>query len=245
MADHQKRKTRVNSLLFLALVVIALIGTIWPSLKMAEKAKKRTTALHNCAALARSLVAFKSEYSHFPCEATRETINTEALEERHPMQDVSLVHLIPPGNDANAYLKQLVFAETIVDDDGVSFWAPDVKGNAMGDSRKGTNEVLPPGNNSFAYVMATNGQPLTDVASDTPLVLAPTLTGGSNPTFDPDPYSKKLVYGTVDGSGKIAPINKNGHAITKGSQPLFATGHGSLFGTQIPEIKLPTPYSYP
>ena len=89
--------------------------------------------------------------------------------------------------------------------------------------------------------MTKNGQPLRDLTSKTPLVLAPVISAGPNPTFDPGPYAGQCVYGTVDGSAKIATIDQNGHAITEDGAPLFATGPGTFFKTDPPVIIPPTP----
>ncbi|MFT6238182.1 MAG: hypothetical protein ACJAQT_000253 [Akkermansiaceae bacterium] len=225
--SHQKGLTRLH-ILFITLVTVVVLFVVLPLVlpRRTDRAPL-TEALNNAKAIAGGLITFKVDKGYYPSDATRQTLEAEGITN------------LPPGKDANAYLAQLIVTEII--DSETYFFASGVKGAIKGDDIIGTPEkLLSYGENGFAYVMTPNGKPLTDVTSDTPLVLAPTLTGGSNPTFDPNPYAEQLVYGAADGSGKIATINKHRQALTKDGTPLFATGPGTFFKTETPIVILPT-----
>ncbi len=224
----QKMKgfTLVELLVVIAIIAV-LAGIATPLILRAQKAGARTEALNNAKAIAGGLVSFKSDRGAYPCGYTREALESSGIDN------------LPPGNDANAYLAQLVATDVI--DSETYFYAGGVKGAIKGDDIKGTSDkLLARGENSFAYIMTENEEPLTDVSSITPLVIAPLKKGGESPTFDPSPYADKYVYGAVDGSGKVGEIGKDGGATSKGRDSLFQTGTDSLFGEEIPVIKAPT-----
>jgi hypothetical protein len=115
------------------------------------------------------------------------------------------------------------------------------KGYHKGDDEIDTPEtLLAPGENSYAYIMAQGGKSLSDTKSITPLVISPIVSGGSNPTFDPTLFADYYVYAAADGSGKQGKIFPSGQALSKGRSSLFQTGKDSLFGSQIPDVKIPT-----
>jgi len=183
--------------------------------------------LSGCKALAGGLVAFKTDLENYPCPQTRELLIKRGLTN------------LPAGDDANAYLAQLLVTD-IIDDEG-AFHCESGPGYHRGDNIKdNAQSSLAPGENSYAYVMAQGDLPLTEVHSMTPLVIAPILSGGDNPTFDPLLFGDKFVYGAVDGSGKVGEIDENGRAKSKGRDSLFQPGEDSLFGKQIPDVKIPT-----
>jgi len=226
--SSQKGLTWLNVFFFLVLAIV-LVGLAIPLILRKSPGGARTEAINNAKAIAGGLVAFKTDKGAYPCAFTREALEKDGFNN------------LPKGTDANAYLAQLIVTD-IIDDEGV-FHASGVRVRVLpqkGDSIKGTPEPLfAPGENGFAYIMAANEEPLTDVTSNTPLVLSPLLEAGKKPTFDSEPYKGEGVYGAVDGSGKFFSIDENGHASTKDHEELFATGPGSLFGADIPIIKPP------
>lgn len=223
--SHQRGISFLQTLVAI-LILLGVLGVIIPLFFPVHFNRGsyggRTEALNNAKAIAGGLVAFKSDYGTYPCDETRQKLTEEGFEN------------IPFGNDANAYLAQLVVTDII--DSEAYFYASGVKGARKGDDVKKANHLLAPGENCLAYVMAGDGKPLSDVKGHTPLIVAPLKSGGSNPTFDPGPYADKCVYGAVDGSGKIATIDKNGHALTEEDKPLFDTGPGTLFETETPVV---------
>ena len=224
--SHQKGLSRIEVLvtILVALGVLVIVVTVF----LRHRSNlERTNALNNAKALAGGLVAFKTDMGAYPCESTYEAMVSDGWEN------------LRAETDANAYLAQLL-ATDIIDDEGV-FYATGVRIPTKGDCIKGTTRtLLAPGENDFAYIMAANEEPLTDVSSNTPLVLAPLLKAGEVPTFDPKPFNGKGVYGKADGSGALFTINKKGHAVSEDGVELFATGSGSLFGKETPVVKAPT-----
>jgi len=202
------------------LVVIAIIAVL-----AGQKAGARTEALNNAKAIAGALVTFQTDKGSFPDARTR-----EQLEEDHEN--------LPEGDNANAYLAQLMVTEII--DSETYFYTPGARGSVKGDNLIGTSEkLLAQGECGFAYIMAENEESLFDVKSITPLVIAPMRKNGENPPFDDNPYAGYYVYGAVDGSGKQGDVGKNGEASSKGRDSLFQTGPDSFFGDDIPVIKAP------
>ena len=210
----------------LTLVLLFIIaGLCTPLILVESKVGSRAEALNNAKAIAGGLITFKTDLGAYPCAYTRRMFEHDGLK-------------LPAGTDANAYLAQLIVTEVI--DSETYFYAPGMPHCFKGDDLIGSPEkLLAPGENGFAYIMAENEEPLTDVKSITPLVIAPIATNGKIPTFDPEPYTGYYVYGSVDGSGKQGKINTDGSAGSKGRTSLFQTGEDSLFGDDIPVIKMP------
>ncbi len=226
-----KKQTKKGFTLVELLVVIAIIavlaGIATPLILRAQKAGARTEALNNAKAIAGGLVSFKTDKGAYPCAYTREQLESDGIDN------------LPPGEDANAYLAQLVATEVI--DSETYFYASGVKGAVKGDDIIGSSDkLLARGENGFSYIMTEDEEALSDVKSITPLVIAPVKSGGENPIFDGNPYADYYVYGAVDGSGKQGKVGKEGQAMSKGRDSLFQTGTDSLFGDEIPIIKTPT-----
>ncbi len=227
--------------LFGLLVFVAAILIFLPLIFRSSPGGERTKALANAKSVVGGLLAFKSEYGAYPCDATRaileEDPNDQTLEDFHLTRVGPDV--LPSGTSANAYLAQLIASDTI--DTEKVFFAPDVPGTREGDGIMGSaDKLLAPGENGFAYIMAPNGMPLTDTKSYTPLVLAPVKGPGEHePVFDPKVYGGKLVYGLVDGSSSVVDIDEDGKAISLGRKSFFQRGRDSLFGTDTPVVKYP------
>jgi len=216
MREESKNRTSWKALLLLALILFVLAGIIRPQFEKAQAAGDRTIALSGCKALAGGLVSFKHEFGQYPCDTTRDLLIKKGLTN------------LPLGNDANAYLAQLIATEVI--DSETYLHCKAGKGYHKGDDKIDTPEtILAPGENSYAYVMAQGGKSLSHVPSITPIVIAPILSGGSTPTFDPTLFGKYYVYGAVDGSGKQGKVSPTGLAKSKGRDHLFQTGENSLF----------------
>lgn len=242
--SHQKGLTWVHILFAIVLIVVILIALIPLVMRSHGTGHHRTEALNNAKALAGGLICFKEDYGHYPCDRTRRTLEEDSTYFSNdgvkivlPTPD-SLSAPLPPGKSANAYLAQLIVTDII--DSESYFYASGVKGSIKGDDMKSTpDKILAPGENSFAYVMAPNGKPLTNVQPDTPLVMAIVKSGGPNPIFDSRIYSGKCLYGAADGSGKISPLSITGHALLEEGVPLFDTGPGTLFETETPVVVTP------
>ena len=183
-----------------------------------------TEAGNNAKTIAAALYLFRQEYGSYPDQKTRELLVAQGHD-----------HL-PESDHANAYLAQLLAVGLI--DTETSFFAS-LEGVEKGDDEMGPGEILAAGENGFAYVMAETGAALADDISIMPLVLAPVTQGGRNPRFDPKAFGGKYVYGAVDGSSKQGNIGEDGRAMSKGRSSLFETGSNSVFGLEIPVVKMP------
>jgi hypothetical protein len=226
MSDPPKKNLTWLHILFALILIVVLAGLSTPLISHESKAGARTEALNNAKAIAGGLITFKAEYGYYPSGATRQTLEAEGITN------------LPSGHTANAYLAQLVVTEII--DSETYFYAlsPDIR---KGDDIIGTPEkLLAPGENGFAYLMTLNGEPLSDVRSNTPLVIAPVSLVNGVPTFDPIPFADSYVYGAVDGSGKQGQISPTGQAMSKGRTHLFENNTpDSLFGDEVPVILFP------
>lgn len=120
------------------------------------------------------------------------------------------------------------------------FFTPGVEGMRKGDDLKDHPEkILAKGENGFAYLMGTGGQPLNNPAGNAPLIMTPIATRAQVPKFDPGPYDGTCVFGAADGSARRAAIDEYGAALTKRGRPFFEPGPDSLFGDQIPVFTYP------
>ncbi|MDB4792807.1 hypothetical protein OAG91_01125 [bacterium] len=228
------------AVLFGLLVFVAAIFIFLPLIFRSSPRVERTKALANAKSIVGGLLAFKSEYGSYPCDATRKKMEGDP-NQPSPHDPLSLLStdVLPPGTSANAYLAQLIASDHV--DTEKIFYAPGVIGAKEGDNIVGSSDkLLEQGENCFAYIMAPDGKPLTDTRAYTPLVLAPVKTKGeSEPIFDRGPYSDKFVMGLVDGSARAADIDENGKAISNGRESFFQTGRDSLFGKDTPVVKYP------
>ncbi|MDB4341265.1 type II secretion system GspH family protein [Akkermansiaceae bacterium] len=147
LKNTQKMKgfTLVELLVVIAIIAV-LAGIATPLILKAQKAGDRTKALANSKSVVGGLLSFKSDKGAYPCRSTRELLEDEGID------------YLPPGNDANAYLAQLVATDNI--DTEKAFFAPGVLGAKEGDNIKGSSDkLLARGENSFAYIMAEDEAP--------------------------------------------------------------------------------------
>ena len=208
--------------LFLAVVLVVLMGLMQPMILKEAKAGDRTKALANAKSVTGALLAFKADYGAYPCDATRGELAKEGFT------------TLPTGDNSNAYLTQLLAAEAI--DSTASFV---VHGTQFTKNSRWSKNDLAEGINGFAYIMAKNRAPLTDTKSYTPLILAGIVSKGGEPVFDTKVFGGKFVYGLVDGSSSAGDLDENGHAISTGRGSFFQTGPDSLFGKDTPILKYP------
>lgn len=221
--SHQKGLTW-KSVIFGTLVFLALIVVITPLLLrgLHSSQRQRNRALNNAKGIAQGLVAFQNEYGVFPCEFTRKELEEKGHEN------------LPAGDSACAYLAQLIVADYI--DSESYFYVYGMSNSVKGDDIiTSPDKLLTRGENSFSYVMAKNGESLSDVEPKTPLVITPLIRGGESPIFDSNVFNGYYVCGLADGSASRGKIDNEGRA----TKHLFATGSGSLFGDDIPVVKLP------
>ena len=207
-------------------VVVTLGVFIAPRVLFTRGGGERTKALINAKSIVGGLLTFKGDRGAYPCDATRELLEKEGID------------FLPPGKSANAYFAQLLATNHI--DSEKTFFAPAMPGRKEGDDIRGSSDrLLEAGENCFAYLMAEEGIPLTDVNARTPLVLSHVIPIGNKPLFESGPYGDKCVMALVDGSGLVCEIDQNGNAISPEGENIFQTGPDSLFGNEIPFVTHP------
>lgn len=213
--------------LFLIIALILLAGIFTPVVLRSAYDQDKAKLLANTKSIAGALANFKSDLGSYPCDATREKLAKDGIK------------YLPSGTGANEYLAQLLVSEYLETEK--AFFAPGMVGMVVGDNIKGSSEtLLSRGENSFAYVMAPEGKPLTDTNDFTPVILAPVKEiRDGEPIFDGGPYADKFVMGLADGSASAGGIDGNGQAISNGRESLIQTGPNSLFGNDTPVVKLP------
>ena len=233
---HRKGFSWIHVLFALVLIII-LMGIISPLILIKSKSSARNEALNNAKGIAQGLIDFKNEYGAYPCAFTLEAI----INDNRPLAEgVADKDSFRAKDDANAYFAQLLMSGCI--DSEAFFYAAGVRGSIKGDDYQGTAaKLLSKGENSFAYIMASDKKPLSDTSSKTPLVMAPLKSIGKDgvPLFHDKIYTGYYVYGTADGSGLQSKISSTGLPLSKGRDHLFQTGDNSLFGKDIPVVKAP------
>ena len=213
------------------LVVIAIIavlaGLATPAILKAKKNADKAQAINNARQVGMALTDFDNEYSSYPSEDTRSDLEDLDLE-------------VPSGEDANDYLAQLIISGKL--DAEEVFYAKGVRGAKVGDNVVTPGEVLAQGENSWGYVMLEDNSALSSsiASSITPILVAPLISGGVEPEFDPSPYNDKMVYFKADGSVSEATVKKDGTAALKKGRTLFDTGEGTIWERDTPDVKEPT-----
>lgn len=226
--DHPERGITKLEVVFVLIIIVVLAGLGFPTRLKAAKASAKAQATSNAKEIGTALLGFYELYDSYPSQDTLQQLQAKG------------VKVLPIGNDANSYPGQLLAAECI--DSEKIFYVKGMKGIQEGDNRFDTPaELLKKGENGFGYVMLQGEKSLLKPTSIVPLVVAPLLTGGSDPTFDPGPFADQYIYLTPDGAVSGGKISKEGKPIAKGrgAGGLFGVGKDSVFGTDIPDVKMP------
>lgn len=214
-------------LLFVVVLVFILVGLLWHPFFFSRTGRGYlTAATKNAGTLATALLEFRRQYDSYPDQETREML-----------LDSGGAYLTP-DDDANAYLSQLIFTDLI--DTRDVFYITNSNGFHKSE-REVTSQsyLLAPGENGFAYVMAEGGKSLAGMDVSIPVIVAPVSRGGRDPRFDPEVYNGHFVYGRVDGSVRQGKIADDGTPIPIDGVPLFQSGPGTVWGDQIPVVKMP------
>ena len=214
---------------FVLIIIIVLAGLGFPTRLKAAKASAKAQATSNAKEIGSALIGFIEEYGGYPSHDTLQQLKKEGIK------------VLPIGNDANSYLGQLIAAGSI--DSEKIFYVKGMEGIREGDNDFASpDELLKKGENGFGYVMLRGEKPLISPGSIVPVVVAPLLTGGSDPTFDDKPFAGQYICLTPDGAVSGGKISKEGKPIAKGrgADGLFGQGENSVFNDQeIPDVKMP------
>ena len=224
----RKGFTLVELLVVIAIIAV-LAGLATPAILKAQKAAAKAQATSNAKEIGSALIGFEDQYSGYPSESTKQQLIDEGTE------------VVPDGNDANAYLGQLLAAGSV--DSEKIFYVKGVKGSKEGDNIFSSPEkMLAQGENGFGYVMLEGNEPLSSPGSIVPVIVAPLKSGGSDPVFDDGPFAGQYIYLTPDGAVSGGKINKDGKPVApgRGAGGLFGGGKDSVFGDDIPDVKEPS-----
>ena len=214
-------------IVFVLVIVGFLAVVIAPYFFGPSRGAPKAQATSNAKEIGSALIGFSEHYGGYPSPSTLRQLREEGIE------------VLPIGNDANSYLGQLLAAEC-VDSEKIFY----VKGIS---SREGDNiystpeKLLAEGENGFGYVMLEGDEPLYSPGKNAPIIIAPLLTGGADPTFDPKPFKGQYLYLTPDGAVSGGEINKAGRPLTGKQSPrvLFEAGEHSVFASDTPDVKMP------
>ncbi len=227
-----KKQMRSGFTLVELLVVIAIIavlaGLATPAILKARKNADKVSTINNAKQVGIALGSFDAEFGSYPSDDTREDVEASGNE-------------CPAGDDANAMLGQLIATKMLEAEE--VFFAKGVRGTKKGDDDVSSpEEILAKGENGFGYVMLADGEALSSstAKSTTPILVAPISEGGTDPTFDPNPYNEQMVYARADGSVKEARIKTDGTAGLKKGRTLFSIGENTMWGDDQPEVLEPT-----
>ena len=228
-AEQPARRIPILQIVLVVIIIIALALFIAPFFLRQSRPAHKAQATSNAKEIGSALIGFIDLYGGYPSQSTLQQLRDEGIE------------VLPIGNDANSYLGQLLAADC-VDSEKIFY----VKGIS---SREGDNiysapeKMLAQGENGFGYVMLKGDEPLSGPFSEDlpPVIVAPLKTGGSNPTFDLKPFKGQYIYLTPDGAVSGGKISKDGKPITARHRlgGLFESGQNSVFGTGIPDVKMP------
>lgn len=219
--------TKLEVFFFLILIVV-IAGMVPYSWGKSSLATAKAQAINNAKQIGTAMNDFLEEFGNYPSEETRQKLIQRGL--AVPTQE----------DDANSYLSQLLASGTL--DSESYFYIKKAKGARKPDNNFSTPEtLLSKGENGFGYVMLRGDRPLKSRGSTVPLLVAPLISGGSDPRFDPKPFADQYIYLTPDGAVSSSKISKDGIPIAKGcgKAGLFGADKNSVFGKDIPDVKMP------
>lgn len=218
------------------LVVISIIATLAgvgvPVIIAKKKDGDRAEAIANIKQIGMAMFAFDTDYGSYPCDAT----STE-VQNNNPESGLTF-----GSASSNDLLRQLIAANTIDTEKSFYAKAPYTK---KPDNLMTPGKCLAAGECGFAYIMATNSDPLSSSGnSGRPLLAAAVYDGMSNGTFDPDVYAKKAVIFRIDQSAVAEAVRPTDKKVILGGgsgKTLFQGGNkDTVWGADInPVIKAP------
>lgn len=216
------------------LVVISIIATLAgvgvPVIMSKIKDGARAEATGNIKQIGLAMFTFEQDYASYPCDATGIEVKNN-----NPESAMNF-----GNNSSNDFFRQLLAAGII--DSETSFYAK-APYTRKPDNVMSQGKALGPGECGFAYIMATNTDPLSSSGnSRQPLLAAAVYNALTNGTFDPDVYAKKAVIFRIDSSATpetVRPSDKK--VLVGGGKTLLQGGDkDTVWGTEInPILKAP------
>lgn len=216
------------------LVVISIIATLAgvgvPVIMSKIKDGARAEAIGNIKQIGLAMFTFDQDYGSYPCDAT-------GIEVKNNNPDTVLTF---GNNSSNDFFRQLIAAGTIDSEQSFYAKAPYTK---KPDNVMSQGKCLGPGEVGFAYIMATNTDPLSSSGnSRRPLLAAAVFDCQTNGSFDLDVYAKKAVIFRIDNSATAEPVRPSDKKVlVGGGKTLLQSGDkDTVWGTDInPVLKAP------
>ena len=226
------QKSRISKPEYLigATILFALTTVATPNIFTALANARKAKAINHAKQIGIAMIEFDHEFGHFPSEDSRKKL-------------VAAGKKLPKGDTANHFLGQLLAANIL--DSEKFFYVDKIPGTKKGDDVFNTPEtILGRGENGFGYVMLADGKPLSQEFrfSTLPVVVAPLLKGGKNPTFQRKLFNGEGVYLKLDSSVGTCEISKKGELLFRPTgKDLFSTEGETIWGKDTPDVKEPWP----
>lgn len=208
------------------LLIVALLAI--PKFRKMEEETNRANAFTNAKQLAIALTEFDSLYGGFPSEETKQLL----IDEGEKIQN---------GDTANTYLSQLLISQAL--DSEKVFYVPRLPGTKEGDDVfDSPSTALAQGENGWGYVRVKEAKLTKGPRSRSePVLVAPLVTGGPKPKFDPHVYKGSGIVLHLDSTVTIYRIDSQGDLIhPKTSTNIFLNGEDTIWGSSdTPDVKAP------
>ena len=229
-----KTRRRGGFTLVELLVVISIIATLAgvgiPVIIGRLKEGAKAEAIGNIKQIGTAMFSFETEYSSYPCDSTAQDVKTA-----NP--DVAFSF----GNTySNDYFRQLIASGYIDTEKSFYCKAPYTK---KPDNVMTQGKCLAAGECGFAYIMATQSEPLSSTGNTgRPLLACVLYNCQTNGAFDPDVFGKKAVVFRIDQSAiaeSVRPTDKK--VLIGGGKTLLQGGDkDTVWGNDInPVVKAP------
>ena len=215
------------------LVVISIIATLAgigiPVILSKVKEGYKTEAVQNIRQIGVALFSFEQEYGSYPCDSTAEDVRAA-----NPDLPYSF------GNTfANDFFRQLIATKKV--DQEKPFYVKCAY-TKKPDNIMTQGKCLAPGECGFAYIMASQTEPLSSGSgrSDRPLLASVVYNCRTDGSFDPDVFGGKAVLGRIDQSVTTDNVRSNDKMVLVAGKKLLEAGKDSVWGDGVnPIIKPP------
>jgi len=216
------------------LVVISIIATLAgvgiPVIMSKVKDGNKAQAIGNIKQIGLAMFTFEQEYNSYPCDSTGQEVKLN-----NP--DVAFSF----GNTfSNDFFRQLIAAGSIDQEKPFFAKAPYTK---TPDNVMSQGKCLDAGECGFAYIMATNSEPLSSTGNTArPLIAAAVYNCQTNGAFDPDVYGKFAVIFRIDNSATAEHVRPSDKKVLIGGGKTLLQGgdKDTVWGNDInPVIKPP------
>jgi len=215
------------------LVVISIIATLAgigiPVILSKVKEGYKTEAIQNIKQIGVALFSFEKEYGSYPCDSTAEDVRTNNPDLPYTF-----------GNAfSNDFFRQLIATKMV--DQEKPFYVK-CSYTKKPDNIMTQGKCLAAGECGFAYIMASQSEPLSQSSgrTDRPLLACVVYNCKTDGTFDPDVFGGKAVIARIDQSVTTDNVRSNDKMVLVAGKKLLEAGRDSVWGDGInPVIKPP------